>query len=158
MTDLQTSDDLKLIFDKEDAIKQSYHCPSCDEKTFKVDGVLTTLLRKEKRAHELNDMSLAPDKEAYMFRCTTCNYKMDSTKFDSNIFKIVKKAEDLTDIAMNCNPYKGQTWAAKSGFPTEICSINKNPCFRELWKVCPHIGNADLNELLKIDLPIIGEP
>ena len=157
MSNLTVSDNSNSIFDKEDAIKQTYHCPSCDEKTFQVDGMLTTMLRREKRAYGINEMGISSGKDAYMFLCTTCGYKMDSTKFDSNIFKIIKKSEDLTDIAMNCNPYKGQTWAAKSGFPVEICSINKNPCFKELWRVCPHIGNADLNELFKIDLPIIGE-
>jgi len=148
---------ISSVYDKEAAIKDSYYCSSCDNKTLQVDSVLTDKARKEKRAYALNDLSEESVNDTFIFYCSNCGNILDSKKIDSNYVKLVKKSKNLTDVAMNCNPYKGQTWSAKSRFPTEICPINKNPCLSELWKVCPHIGNAELNEIMNFNLPIIGE-
>ena len=146
------------IFTEEEAIRSTYPCPDCDGMSLKMDEDLMIKETERENAYRMNDLKPKLKDYIRMFKCHTCEATFDSLQLSNALSRMVHKKLDLRELAKQCNPHKGQTWSAGTGFPVETCSINGNPCYLELWRVCPHIGNDDVSDWLSNkDIPIIGE-
>lgn len=158
---LINSNDINLLYSKEDTFGDLFLCPKCRSKSMGVDGDLTRAHRNKLQAESLNNLETGYYKlhEIYVFKCgdSECAYEVDSRKLNIELNSFIQKSDSLFDVALHCNPHRGQTWSTRSGFPTKICKINGNPCYEKLWDVCPHIGNGELHILSKTNLPIVGE-
>jgi hypothetical protein len=148
----------RLLYTKDDAIKSSFDCPECDFGTMSFDEEASVRETLIDFAIKLNRIEELPRDVSYIFKCSNCSFYLDTDRASVLLNRFIKKAEDLREVARLCNPKQGQTWAAKEKLPVEICPINENPCFSELWKVCPHIGNDIESDLVNNPhIPFIGD-
>lgn len=151
-------DAYKTILTKEDVAKEKIKCLNCEEGYLVPDTARSREANVKQRALRYNAFNFKSFDEITIYYCSDCNSQHDARELASQTAKLIKKSPDLRGIAKACKPNVGQGWAAKKGFKVQTCPINKNPCYEELWKVCPHIGNDEHYDLVNAPgIPHVGE-
>lgn len=145
---LASGEPFKSIVTRDDVLNKPIKCYDCEDGYMNIDPLLSEEASLLEGAQRMNMFDFTPMKPVVVYRCMSCGSHGDARELPLRKTKLVKKQVDLREVARACEPKKGQTWAAKRGLPVETCPINKNPCYKELWKVCPHIGNDGFSDLV----------